>query len=201
VISDVDETISHLLQTELGLSANQISYEPPDILASGKVDLPGNGASLSLYLYELTENMEYKQGQRIVERPTAPTKKGEVGLAVIKAPPVYFNLYYVISAWGGSQAEIRNLMLDTSLVLMKKPVLPVDLFAGELREQITQPLHTLVQSAGEDLTEFWQAFGVTPRPAIFYRVILPVSLDALYEARIVRVRKIKLYQKNTRQEG
>ena len=190
MISAVDEAVSRLLQNELGLKPGQIIDEPPGTFQNeGEI-------TLSLYLFDMSENVDLKEGQRVIERPARDPKSGEVGKAVVRIPPVFFNLDYVVSPLSGVRRDIHNLLLDIELVMMRHAQLPPDLINNEVREQLAGPLRVSLVNGETDPLEFWQAFGLPPRPALFYRVILPVPIELAYEARIVRARKFRLYQRN-----
>ena len=200
MFQDLDQTLAALLERELPQDALgdpagslSISFAAPDH------DFPGSLKTLkpplvNLFLYDLRENRELRSNEWTVERDSSGASK--------QPPPVRVECSYLVTAWGSSaDAEPRAreehwILGEVARALVKYAALPEALLQGGLRGQ-EPPLPAAALRAGQlqSPSEFWQAMGGKPRPALHYTVTVALAPWAVVPAgrpvvdRVVRFRQ------------
>lgn len=136
--------------------------------------------SLGLFLYDIRESSEIRESGMI-----------NAGLDTRRFPPVYLSLYYMITAYSGSDVKFRSLqeqrMLGRTMqVFHDDPLLSAD-YGGTAQPQ----LHVqLLDLSIEEKLQIWGNNNGTPyRTSLFYRVS-PVALESAKTKRISRVADI-----------
>lgn len=191
MIHDLDKTLKGLLaQSVSELEEEDVRFEAPD--AEFAPPLP----AVNLFLYDVRENRELRSGEPLVERQTG-------GTFTRRSPPVRVGCSYLITAWAGDIESEHRLLGRVMEALLRYPVLPLEMLAGELspgeHEEQAVPLPTAALQAGylQSLGEFWQALGGQPRAALNYTVTISVQPREPVEAGPpVTDKIIKLRQKD-----
>lgn len=177
VIADVGTILVDILRH--GLVPELISDQHGIDLASpaDKGDL-----SLGIWLYDIRESDEIRVSGMIGG-----------GLTRQKFPPLYLNLYVMLTAYSGSDLKFRAVQEQRILgrvmqVLHDNPVIPAHTAGGssgiDLRiDQMNLDIH--------DQREIWNVTDMPYKTSLFYR-ISPVELESEKTKRISRVTDIDM---------
>ena len=178
MIYDLDRTLAELLKLELpnlfgseAVTPVTISFETPDSEFVNQVTLP----AVDFFLYDIRENLEFRQGGYAIERQNN-------GTAVKQMPPARIDCSYLITVWASqsdrpaSQRE-HYLLGEVMQVLLRHRQIPEAIMQGNLRGK-EPPLRaiSLQQSNLQSLGEFWQAMGGKPKAALNYTVTMPIAI-------------------------
>lgn len=170
MISDLDNTLETLLKTEVkGMSGIAYSFGPPD-----NEFQKGVGPNVNLFLYDIRENRELRDNEVIAERTYSNGRM----MASQRQAPVRVDCSYLITVWVSDATQERNLLSQVMRVLLRFPVLPVNVLQGELKNQ-ELPLPTSALQPGhlQSMGEFWQALGGKLKTALHYTVTIGVDLN------------------------
>jgi hypothetical protein len=175
MFDDLDKTLETLLRHELPtvlLEHVSISFIAPDgEFPPAAVTLP----SINLFLYDIRENMELRNGEWYVERRSD-------GTTVKQRPPVRVDCSYLITAWPSEAVlnpavDEHQLLGEVLKVLVRHPVLPGVLLQGSLAKQDPAlPAITIHQSHLQSWGDLWQAIGGKPKAALNYTVTIGVPV-------------------------
>jgi|SRR6185369_294792 len=181
MIDDLDKSLENLLKRELPqelVSQVTISFATPDgQFPPPSVSLP----AIDLFLYDVRENRELRDGEWQVEHQEDSTLKR-------KGPPVRVDCSYLITAWPSSgsttPAQDEHRMLgEVMKALLRHAALPADVLAGSLQgQQPPLPASGLQPGRLQSMSELWQALGGKPRATLNYIVTLGVKLGLTAEA-------------------
>jgi hypothetical protein len=174
VISDLDTTLENLFQLEFGTTLPfDLSFAIPD-----KNFAPISKArnTLNCYLYEIIEDRELRRIDPVLVRNI----DGTINTAL---PPARIKLSYCITAWspaqptpgGEPQLDEHTLLGQVLLVLLKYPVLPVQVLAGELAKQAPPPTMIVMPDTSKATSDFWSAIGGQLRPSLDYKVTIALT--------------------------
>ncbi len=185
MISDLDETIKKLLTRDLPIKNGEveISFETPNReWAAGRVK-----PTINLYLYQIAENLKLRQTDWKVKRND--------GQATKRRPPKRINVTYMITAWAGDVEDEHRLLWRTLAVLSKHHTLPDDLLQGDLKDaevaiKATFPPEDEILNP----TDLWNVLSNDIRPAIHYRVVLPLDVFRRFTGPLVLKKIIKVEQ-------
>jgi hypothetical protein len=175
MISDLDDSLTTLLKQQLPpeiVSSTQISFDAPDDrFPPTGVTLP----AIDLFLYDVRENMDLRATDWVVDRPAT-------GDLVRYPPPARVDCSYLVTAWPSDGSTSRatdehRLLSEVMAVLLRFPILPESVLAGELAGQ-TPPLPATSLGPGrlQSVAEFWQALGGKPKAALNLTVTIGVVL-------------------------
>ncbi len=183
MFQDLDQTLAALLEKELPQDALGQAASPLRVtFAAPDHDFPGSLKALkpplvNLFLYDLRENRELRSNEWTAERDG-----GGGGGVSRQRPPVRVDCSYLVTAWGSStDAEPRAkeehwILGEVARALVKYSTLPEALLQGGLQGQ-QPPLPAAALGAGQlqSPSEFWQAMGGKPRPALHYTVTVALA--------------------------
>jgi hypothetical protein len=194
MIHDVDESLARLLTSELARvpgcplrSAEQITFDPPPV-TEAEVD---GEARLNLYLFDLRENLERRQ-QSLHWLSSGP---GADGLSGYRSGPILFDLYYLLTAYAGSDPRTEHRLLSDALMcLLRFRTLPAPYRCGEVAHAEEGQLFLTAgrsdQPQAPEARSIWQAVGGRMRPGI--TVVVTIPLDPFETAWTRRVRELFL---------
>ncbi len=186
MIGDVDRTLRSLLEQSLGLVEQEIYFDRPDERFVQALTVP---RALCLYLYDVRENREFRNGDFNIER------RGD-GTATVRPPAMYFDLTYLVTAWANSREVEHELLGEALKLLLGHPMLEGELLQGSLREQgLAIPASVGPPNGWMDPVALWSGLGGV-RPALFYSVTVPVQPFAAEERRLVSARLLRTAEKD-----
>ncbi len=180
----LDTTLESLLQRELPPDVPapgtdvEISFEAP---YSGNIDSPIN-PTINLFLYDVRENLEYRQSKWLLERNSN-------GKAFKTRPPAMVDCSYLITAWPKNNDDVETehqLLGEVMRVLVRyqripEAFVPEDWEGGEIPLRLFSLRPSLLQSFGE----FWQAMagkeGNKPKAVLHCTVTISVPRDEIAE--------------------
>ena len=156
VIYDITHTILNLLKANTGglLQQDHISDASP---ADATDDtLP----SLSLFLYQVTENRHLKnQGMQ------------ETNTGALRYPPLSLNLYYLLTAYASSRETEHQIAGRAMQILHDNAIVRGSLLQGSLSGTFEEIVVLMNPIPLEDMNKLWSMFGSKPyRLSITYQV-------------------------------
>jgi Pvc16 N-terminal domain/Carboxypeptidase regulatory-like domain len=172
MFQDLDATLKAMLADPAApadLRNAEISFETPD------KDFKPAQATVNLFLYDVQENRELRNNAPIMDR---------VGNQYIsRQPPMRIDCTYLSTAWstktGGLKTEEEHRLLGLALLWLGRfPVIGNGYLQGSLKNPPQlYPLPAMVAQMKEDqsLGQFWNALGVSPRPAFSLVVTITVQ--------------------------
>ena len=175
MFKDLDDTLKKWLEQELPQAPSapiKISFATP---TEGFLSKDSTPPLVNLFLYDVRQNLELRTGEAMLER------RGDT--ASILPPPMRVDCSYLVTAWASGKdktskvAEQEHWILGAvAEVLVRYPVLPEAILQGKLKGQ-KPPLPALALNGGHlhSPSEFWQAMGGKPRPALHYTVTLSLE--------------------------
>lgn len=184
MLTHLDESMKQLLTRDLAIANGEVevSFDPPKRdWAAGRVK-----PTLNLYLYDLVENAELRRSDWVVERDGN-------GQATKHQPPKRVDATYMVTAWAGAAEDEHRLLWRALAVLLRYPTLPRDVLQGDLA-QAQEPLTTAVLGR-EDVPnpgDLWTALGNDLRPAVHYRVILPLDVAQRFVGPLVTTKLVRV---------
>jgi hypothetical protein len=203
MLHDIDRTLRKLLLAELlrvpgcpVRNADQITFELPTV-----TDATRDGeAYVSLYLYDVRENMDRReQGfkQVAASDPRSP-------LAGMRLPPVYLDLFYLLTSYAGNDPLTEHRLMGELLrILLRYSAVPREYFTGVLEGasggavlmSIARPDHQHYT----DPKTLWQSLGGTLRPAL--SLVVTALFDPFETTWTKRVREMVRVSGNGTEPG
>jgi Pvc16 N-terminal domain len=181
MIDDLDRSLENLLRQELPpelVSQVSISFAPPDgTFPPPSVALP----AIDLFLYDLRENRDLRDGEWRVERQSD-------GTTLRKTPPVRIDCSYLITTWPSNSSttparDEHRLLGEVMKALLRHASLPSAVLEGSLRGQRPPlPASSLQPGRLQSLSELWQALGGKPKTTLNYTVTIGVDPGLTTEA-------------------
>jgi len=175
IIADTSEKLIEMLQKELVpdiiQNENEIGLRSPE---------EHSDVSLGLYLYDITESEEIKT------RSTAVIKNER-----IMKPPVYLNLYYMITAYARGDNRYRLSQEEKILGRVIQTFLdyPLIVYDREGREiPLIQPRIIMQRLDSDERNKIWNFSNTSYRLSLFYKVS-PVAIDSNIGSAFTRVRE------------
>lgn len=155
----------------------EIRFEAPTRERVDRLLLP----TVNLFLFEVSENVELRQN-------TYQTVRGN-GRAERRSVPKRFDLHFMVSALSSEIADEHLLLWRVLTTLVRYPQIPEELLPEEVR-LLNIPLVTQLCQSEESgrLLNIWNTLGAEPRPALAYKVTVPVELATVIEAPLVLAR-------------
>jgi hypothetical protein len=172
MFQDLDATLKAMLADPAApadLRNAEISFETPD------KDFKPAQATVNLFLYDVQENRELRNNAPIMDR---------VGNQYVsRQPPMRVDCTYLSTTWstktGGLKTEEEHRLLGLALLWLGRfPVIGNGYLQGSLKNPPQlYPLQAMVAQMKEDqsLGQFWNALGVSPRPAFSLVVTIAVQ--------------------------
>jgi len=186
MLIDLDETLTQLLVRELPIpnSEVEVSFDQPKRdWAAGRVK-----PTVNFFVYDVHENTELRRTEWVVERD-------ENGQASKHQPPRRINVTYMVTIWAGAVEDEHRLFWRVLAVLLRFPKLLPELFQGEL-SKVKEPLKAKVLNA-EDIpnpADLWSSLENELRPAIHYRVVLPLDVAQRFVGPLVFTKRVLVEQ-------
>jgi uncharacterized protein DUF4255/carboxypeptidase family protein len=184
MIHVVDEALRALLHREL---RSLPSGPPPVSFASPAADTSGEEPTISLFLYEVREDIEVRARGRFIERDK------DRGTATVTRPAVYLRLHYAVSV---RPEQDHSLLAAALTALFRYPTLDlrawldpdsdVGRLAASLQNPQPFPLLPAQEGLPPDPAQFWGAVGCAPRPAFSLLVRATLEPHAPVETPLVR---------------
>jgi Pvc16 N-terminal domain/CarboxypepD_reg-like domain len=174
VISDLDKTLENLFQLEFGTTLPfDLSFAIPD---KNFAPISKTRNTLNCYLYEIIEDRELRRVDPVLLHNT----DGTINTVL---PPARIKLSYCITAWspaqptpgGEPQLDEHTLLSQVLVVLLKYPLLPARVLAGELAKQDPPPTMVVMPDTSKATSDFWSAIGGQLRPSLEYKVTIALA--------------------------
>jgi len=180
IISDVSEAIIRILRDGM----------VPDIIPgsegigmchpSDKGDI-----QLGIWLYDVKRNPDIIATDRI-----------PVGASKLRNPPLYVDLYYMITAYSMSDIKFRTLeeakiLGRTMQLLQSHAVLKGDILGKSAAELTQVPRIEFLDLETEEKTRIWNIPEVPYKLSLFYKVY-PIEIDSLTVSEISRVSTVDI---------
>ena len=180
IISDVSEAIIRILRDGM----------VPDIIPgsegigmchpSDKGDI-----QLGICLYDIKRNPDIIATDRI-----------PVGASKLRNPPLYVDLYYMITAYSMSDIKFRTLeeakiLGRTMQLLQSHAVLKGDILGKSAGELTQVPRIEFLDLEAEEKNRIWNIPEVPYKLSLFYKVY-PIEIDSLTVSDITRVTSVDL---------
>lgn len=134
--------------------------------------------TVNFFLYEIEENPDFRNVRpRVVRSAT---------MASTQKAPLRIDLRYIVAPFSSMIADEQLLIWRTLAVLLRYPALPPELLAEEVRAMEVSLLTKITRlGEGQPSLDTWQAFDVSPRPALLYTVTAPLDPEMAIEAPLV----------------
>ncbi len=186
MLPDLDETLRQLLTRDLPIANGEVEVsfdQPKRDWAAGRVK-----PTVNLYLYDLLENAELRRSDWVVER------NGN-GQATKRQPPKRVDATYMVTTWAGAVEDEHRLLWRVLAVLLRHGELPRDLLHGELANA-KEPLTTTVLGHDDvpNPGDLWTALGNDLRPALHYRVVLPLDVAQRFVGPLVTTKVVRVQE-------
>jgi hypothetical protein len=186
MLTDLDETLKQLLVRELPIPNGEVEVsfdQPKRDWAAGRVK-----PTVNFFAYDVHENADLRRTEWVVERD-------ENGQASKHQPPRRFNVTYMVTSWAGAVEDEHRLFWRVLAVLLRLPELSPELLQGEL-SKVKEALPTTVLGIEEipNPSDLWSALENELRPAIHYRVVLPLDVAQRFVGPLVFTKRILVEQ-------
>jgi hypothetical protein len=186
MIVDLDESLKQLLIRELPIPNGEVEVSfdlPKREWGAGRVK-----PTLNFYLYDIFENVELRRNDWVVER-------GNNGQSNKFKPPRRINLTYMVTAWAGAVEDEHRLLWRAMAVLLRHPGIPAEVLQGDL-QLASEPIRAKVldQEQIPNLADLWSALDNEFRPALHYRVVLPLDVSRRFSGPMVFTKRVRVEQ-------
>jgi hypothetical protein len=168
MIHEVDEAIRRLL-AEYGVpgGGGELAFDAPTREWTARLNAP----TVSVFLYDIREDRP--------RRRTGPTGEhdGDGMLLGWRAPPRWFALSYLVTAWTNRPQDEHRLLADVLGCLIRTDALVPRWLSGSLAElALSVPLDVAPPaSEGGNASEVWSALGGQLKPSIDLLVTAPYA--------------------------
>lgn len=183
-IADVGVTLVELLRKNM---TSLIHTETQIVLASPGEIGPNDDVRLSLFLYQIIENIHLKNQEMLIKDPSK-----------LKFPPITLDLYYMLTAYPSgtdtgpqdlterTKEEHQILGLAIQILndnaILSDPVLKGSLVWNNIELHITMNPMSL-----DEMTKMWTTFPGKPFRSSFCFLVTPISIDSSRELGVQRV--------------
>ncbi len=167
MIHDVDESLRDLVTRDvLNGSGVEISFEAPTKDWASRLA----GPTLSVYLYDIREDLDRRQIQHEELRDEA----GRV--TARRPPPRRFKLSYLVSAWTQRAEDEHRLLSAVLSCFLRFDAIPGEVLAGTLAdsEYPVRATIALPLPPERSLSDTWTALGGELKPSLDLIVTTPV---------------------------
>jgi hypothetical protein len=184
MLATLHTTISRLLVEHGGIDPAEVDilFERPTRQWADSLLRP----AVDVYMFDLVENMERRNG--------APQVARADNRAAFRVPPRRVDLHYLVAAFASHPGDEQTLIWRVLATLLRYSPLPVELlpqaFAGldlPITTQVGQP--ELAVAARP--FELWNAYELTPRPALIYTITVPLDLALETSSPLVLSRELR----------
>jgi hypothetical protein len=181
MLNELDESLKTLLVQDLPRVTERIEADGFDV----SFDVPNRDfrarltrPTLSLYLYNIQENLELRGRIWNVTRQN--------GVVTTRRPPVRLDCNYMVTAWSNEVEDEHRLLAGATRVLFRNPVLPADVLQGALRDGIEITTEVAQPESFKDVVDIWSVLDNDLHPSVRVTVTIPLELDVEYESPAVR---------------
>jgi hypothetical protein len=167
VIHDVDESLRELVTRDvLNGSGVEISFEAPTKDWAGRL----SGPTLSLYLYDIREDLDRRQ----IQHEELRDENGRV--TERRPPPRRFKLSYLVSAWTQRPEDEHRILSAFLSCFLRFDALPAETLAGSLTgaEYPVRVTVALPLPPERSLGDTWTALGGELKASLDLIVTTPV---------------------------
>src|SRR5437773_2013868 len=168
MIHDVDESLRTVVRRDVLDGANvEISFEAPTRDWAARRNSP----TLSLYLYEIREDLQRREVQ-------FEERRGPEGVVIERRlSPRKFKLSYLITAWTQRPEDEHRLLSAVLSCFVRHERLPDDLLAGTLAGSELPIFATIALPPPTDrpLSDIWSALGGELKPSLDLVVTAPLT--------------------------
>ena len=188
MISDLDETLKQLLTKKIPLNAAEVDvcFDMPGQEWSSGVTKP----TVNLYLYDIRENHDLRVYDWELEHKQDKT-------ATRRRLPLRIDLTYLVTVWTSNVDDEHRLLWYVLATLSRFPLVPADLYQGELAGQDIL-ISTLVAQPDGPLrnpADFWASLDNRLKASINCIVTVPLDLDMQFTAPVVSTRVLGVRDK------
>lgn len=167
MIHEVDEGL-RLLLAEDGIpgSGVELAFDAPTKEWASKRNAP----TVSVFLYEVREDLTRRRTGTIEEIGADGAVAGRL------APPRWFQLSYLVTAWTNRPQDEHRLLSDVLRSLVRHERFEPNWLTGKLAELgLTVTLETAAPVQGRSASDFWSALGGDLKPSLDLRVTAPLA--------------------------
>lgn len=176
MLNELDESLRTLLVQDLPRVTERIeadgfdvSFEVPNREFRSRLTRP----TLSLYLYNIQENMELRGRAWGVARGN--------GTVTTRRPPVRLDCSYMVTAWSNEVEDEHRLLTGAARVLFRNPVLPNEVLQGALADGIEVFTEVAQPESFRDVVDIWSVLDNDLHPSVRFTVTIPLELQIEYE--------------------
>lgn len=179
IISDVSEKLIQILQE--GLVPDLITGQNGIALCS---PADKSDAALGVFLFDIRESEEIRRSSRIT-----------YGADSIQYPPIFLNLYYMITAYSAGEVNYRMAAEERILgrviqLFHDYPLIPIDEIDSGDMSGVDMRIEMLRIDA-EQKSKIWNFPNIPYKASIFYKVS-PISIDSARIQNVTRVRQVEI---------
>lgn len=186
MIHDFDSTLKKLLldQGKLTRSKIDISFEQPTGEWSSRLTAP----TINLWCFAVHENVKLRNLDMQV------SDNGR--RAVLRLPPLRFDLTYLVTAWANEVEDEHQLIWRTLAVLARHKTIAPEICEGALRDQPYEVPITMAQAgeAGANMSDIWSVLDNQMRLGFTLTATLALDIEQFIETPLVLEKRIGVGQ-------
>ncbi len=172
MIAEVDDGLRSLVKREaLNGSDVDLSFEAPTKEWAGRRNTP----TVDFYLYDIREDLKWRAYGSVDVKDANGHTIGR------QAPPKYFRLSYLVTAWTQRPEDEHRLLSAILLCLLKHPMIPPSDLSGAILDQGV-PVRLSVALPPPDertVSEVWTALGGELKPSLDVGCLMAVDVDGI----------------------
>jgi Pvc16 N-terminal domain/Carboxypeptidase regulatory-like domain len=185
MFDDLDATLTQVLHDAPAGELPQLRNADVSFMTPDRTFAPPN-ATVDLFLYEVRENRELRDGRPIVEHSGNGYTR--------RLPPLRADCSYIVTTWtpgqpGDAQVAAEHRLLGQALVWLSHfPTIPDVYLQGLLGspDRIYPPPAMAAQvDPNQHAGDFWVAMGIAPRPAFYLTVTVEMELGGAISGPLV----------------
>lgn len=180
IVSEVSEAFLKVLRTHL---IPEVIQNTDGIMLCNPIDR--GDASLGIYLYDIQENDQFRVNEMMSK-----------GVNVQAYPSIYLNLYYMITAYSGSDGKFRAIEEQRILGKVIQTLRDVHTISRDTLEIVEKTDYydiriEMVRLETEQKMKLWNFSNQPYKVSVFYKVS-PVEINSMKEKKIKRVAEFDL---------
>jgi len=172
VIADIDDALRTLIRRDALNGADvEVVFDAPTREWAARRNAP----TVDVYLYDIREDVKWRAFG------SADVKGDDGRTSARAAPPRYFKLSYLVTAWTQRPEDEHRLLSAVLGCFLRFDRLPKDVVGGVLAEQAAPLRMTIAVPPPEDrtLSDTWSALGGELKPSLDLVVTAPVDARGL----------------------
>lgn len=179
MIADVSEKMVELLQREL--VPKHVSGKDGIALCS---PADKSDVTLGLFLFDIRESEEIRRSSMVSD-----------GMNKLQYPPIYLNLYYMITAYTTGDVRFRTISEERILGKVIQyfhdyPLISIDDIAPTDESGVDLRIEMLRLNV-EQKSKIWNFPNVPYRTSVFYKVA-PIAISSARSKEVTRVRRVEI---------